>query len=705
MMKKHYLTWLAIPLLLTMFTACGSNRETDGMIATTPDLGVDTQTGIAYVGTGTCINCHESLSWSSELVAEYLEGIHVVNHATNYGYTYMVENGCVECHDPIGDSPVMTWIKGTEVVTVGCENCHGAGGEHYGVGPMPEPTPAAATCGECHSTLPSSHLVYHPEADNIIEDYNASPHAVSINDHNYVDGSDTDVRARCAKCHTDEGAKLYKDIQGDHLVIESLDSNPSVADATPVQCRTCHNAHSPSQLLLESTTDGSGAVVASAEFRTCTNCHQSAEAYHDPATNPYGALGEIITDTHFDDGLDAVYTGYNIDPSNDRACRDCHNVHAADTTINNQWAASGHGDLNAAFTSAYGAPTNIGCQECHSATAATMLFEAYESEGIYTAPGTAISGPAPEVIYCTVCHKNNAGDLRAPGAITTHYHAAGTDSYAQIDAVNGSNLCFACHAGKRSGEDIKDGVNPITARATSHYLPSGGVMFGQIGYHFDHLEASLVYTETRHKRLGDASYDWADYPYKTLSAEQVAAIQGSGNGPCVACHMAEGTDSHLYSAFTDNTALGLPDLCYNCHANDPAAGHYYKSKEVLENEIKPGYLATLATVEAMMADGAQNYTGGVLTIGASGQFQVNGLDLNPASQADTDLAGALFNYKLFKDDPAGYVHNRYYAKQLLFDSIDYLDNGVINGDITVSDATAAAWIDGDAAIAGIQRKK
>ena len=80
-------------------------------------------------------------------------------------------------------------------------------------------------------------------------------------------------------------------------------------------------------------------------------------------------------------------------------------------------------------------------------------------------------------------------------------------------------------------------------------------------------EPTLVYTETRHKRLGDASYDWADYPYKTLSAEQVAAIQGSGNGPCVACHMAEGTDSHLYSAFTDNTVLGLPDLCYNCHAN------------------------------------------------------------------------------------------------------------------------------------------
>ncbi|PLY03915.1 MAG: hypothetical protein C0624_06480 [Desulfuromonas sp.] len=573
---------------------------------------------------------------------------------------------------------------------------------------MPIPNPGAATCGECHSTLPDSHLGYHPEANNLVEAYLASPHATSINDHNYVEGSDTDVRARCSKCHTDEGAKLYKDIQGDSDVMHSLDSNPSVAEATPVQCRTCHNAHSPSELLLENVTDTDGVVTESAEYRTCTNCHQSADAYHDPATNPYGAMGEIITDTHFDDGS---ATGYNIDPADERACRKCHNVHAADTTINNQWATTGHADLNAqAFNIYLPGILNLdmqrmaGCQECHSATAATMLFEAYENGDTYTDPLDEISGPAREVVYCTVCHTNNAGGLRAPGAITTHYHAAGTDDYAQIDAVNGSNLCLACHAGKRSGEDIKDGVNAITARATSHYLPAGGVMFGQIGYHFDHLDSTLVYTETRHKRLGDASYDWADYPYKTLNADQIAAIQGSGNGPCVACHMADGSDSHLYSAFTDNTELGLPDLCYNCHANDPAAGHYYKSKEVLENEIKPGYLATLAYIEAMMADGTQNYTGGVLTQAAAGQFQRDGLNLDPAAQADEDLAGALFNYKLFKDDHAGYVHNRYYAKQLLFYSIDYLDNGVIDGSITVNDAIAAEWLDADAATAGIQRR-
>jgi len=699
-MKKTWFTWIVAAATLLLLAGCGSSRETDGVVAGDAQL-LNAQT----LGVDNCLKCHNA---STAETNSWLYGAHG-NDANFPYYSYFSDASCATCHDPLGDGQKLSLadVNLSDRPVISCESCHGGGQFHRGVGPLPYAKPGAEQCGQCHNDS-FSHNAYHPEADHIVEDYLASPHATSINDHNYVAGSTSDVNPRCSKCHTDEGAKLYKNIQGDSDVIKSLDANDPVVAATPVQCRTCHNAHSPKELLLPELKDAGDVVIESAEFRTCTNCHQKETAYHDPATNPYGAPGEIITDTHFDDGTG---TGYNIDPADERACRNCHNVHAADTTINNQWAAAGgHGDLTAqAFNIYLPGVLNLdmqrtaGCQECHSATAATQLFDAYETGGVYTDPLGNISGPAREVIYCTVCHKDNAGGLRAPGAITTHYHAAGSGTYAQIDAVNGSNLCLACHAGKRSGQDLKLDPTAITTRITSHYLPAGGVMFGQIGYHFDHLDPSLVYTETRHKRIGDASYDWADYPYKTLSAEQVTAIQGSGNGPCVACHMAEGTDSHLYSAFTDNTVLGLPDLCYNCHSNNPAAGHYYKSKEYLETDIKPGYLATLAYIETMMATSTLNYTGGILTQAAAGQFQFNGANLSSALQADIDLAGALFNYKLFKDDHAGYVHNRYYAKQLLFDSIDYLEDGVINGSITVSDAVAAAWLDKDAVTAGIQR--
>lgn len=715
-MKTRF-RWIVISATLFLLMAgCGSNRETDGTITGSDNSAAPLSA--ATVGLDVCTNCHTGQT------SQWLGGVHgnqqAIDHATHASldlglgsdgfpyYDYFSDNTCAGCHDPLGDGERLTaeWTGNVARPVVGCESCHGGGQYHNGIGPLPYAKPGAEQCGQCHNA-DFDHNRYHPEGDNIVEDYLASPHASSINEHNYADGSE-DIRARCSKCHTDEGGKQFKNVEGDYATLSStLDAEANLTGANVVQCRTCHDAHSPKKKLLkDELLDVDGVtVLESAEYRTCTNCHQSADAYHDPAVNAYGALGEIITDTHFDDGSGLL--GYNIDPADDRACRNCHNVHAADTAINNQWAASGHGDLTANFTVAYGAPKNPACQECHSATAATMLFDAYETGGTYAAPGSDISGPAPEVIYCTVCHADNAGGLRAPGAITTHYRAAGSDAYAVIDAVNGSNLCLACHAGKRSGQDIKEGVNAITSRVTSHYLPAGGVMFGQIGYHFDHLEPTLVYTETKHKRIGDASYDWADYPYGTLSAEQVAAIQGSGNGPCVACHMADGSDSHRYSAFTDNTANGVPDLCYNCHSSDPAS-YYFKSKDKLENEIKPGYLATLAYIELTMMENAQNYRGERLSIAGSGQFQVGAIgfeaNLDPTLQVDEDLAGALFNYKLFKDDNAGYVHNRYYAKQLLFDSIDYLEDGVINGSITVGDAAAATWLDGDAATSGVQRK-
>ena len=40
-----------------------------------------------------------------------------------------------------------------------------------------------------------------------------------------------------------------------------------------------------------------------------------------------------------------------------------------------------------------------------------------------------------------------------------------------------------------------------------------------------------------------------------------------------------------------------------------------------------------------------------------------------------DTMGAAFNYVLLVSEPGVYAHNPAYAKQLVLDSIDYLDNG------------------------------
>lgn len=689
---------LGVAFALTL-AGCGSNLEGEaaGTLPSTQAALASAQTE----GISTCLKCHGSNTYETNSWANSAHGNQAPVSFPDYAYASS-DASCVNCHDKLGDGVNLSKIDITlgDAPVIGCESCHGGGQYHKGIGPIPYPAPGPEQCGQCHNA-DFTHNAYHPEADNIVEDYLASPHARSINSHNYADNG-SDVRARCSKCHTDEGFDKYRDVTGNYntLSTELPLTLPALSNVSVVSCRTCHDVHGS-----ELVGAGYNSVDTSAEYATCTSCHQDGSegaAYHDPEKNQYGALGEIITDTHFG------ATGYNIDPSDERACRNCHNVHAADTTINNQWAQSGHGDKTAVpFTSAYGMQLNPACQECHSETAAKLLFEAYENQTAYSAPGANVREfSGVEVITCTVCHTDNVGGLRNPGEITTHYHAAGTDAYATLDAGNGSNLCLHCHAGKRSGEDTKD--NPdLSVRITSHYTPVGGIFYNTIGYQFDHLDAGLTYGATWHARLGNADDALADYPYKTLTTEQVTAIQGTGNGPCVACHMAEGTDKHLYSVFTDNTELGLPDLCYNCHANNPAAGHYFKSQEKLEGEIKVAYQAVLSHVAGMMADGTKNFTGAVLTQAATGQFQKDGVNLDPA--ADLDLAGALFNYKLFMDEPGAYVHNRYYTKQLLFDTIDYLEDGSIDGTLSsltyASNHAAAEWLDKDNTEAtGLERR-
>lgn len=84
--------------------------------------------------------------------------------------------------------------------------------------------------------------------------------------------------------------------------------------------------------------------------------------------------------------------------------------------------------------------------------------------------------------------------------------------------------------------------------------------------------------------------------------------------------------------------------------------------------------------------------------------------------------GAAFNFNYLHHEPGAYAHNRYYAKRLLYDSIDYLDNASLDQSVgsaldalvgadtyggdtltqTEVDATKM-YLDGDSETAGIQR--
>jgi hypothetical protein len=46
--------------------------------------------------------------------------------------------------------------------------------------------------------------------------------------------------------------------------------------------------------------------------------------------------------------------------------------------------------------------------------------------------------------------------------------------------------------------------------------------------------------------------------------------------------------------------------------------------------------------------------------------------------------GTAFNLQLLTKEPGAYAHSRIYTQRLIFDSIDWLQNGTLTGSIIVS---------------------
>lgn len=342
-------------LVLLALSGCGSgySARSQSQITNTSPFGTDPTTGIAYVGASICINCHKTVNIpgtgiSNDIVFNFLSGEHVIHstHINSVANTAVTlpsgqPGECATCHNPIGDGytiqglvPASDLPDQGDLFAVTCEACHGPGGHHYGTGPIPNPTPDWTACGNtnvgsCHAGPKDDHITYHPEnfpvanttgpagisepaswiaggwpagRTSILYAYEKAPnsHINSIKAPNYVTGSTTDVKGLCSRCHTDQGAKLYKNANGDSTQLDAQfpndgASNP-VTNASPVQCRTCHDPHNNigetsgggadgntgqklwgnAGLLLNGTTmtiNGQKQWV-SGQFRTCNNCHQ-----------------------------------------------------------------------------------------------------------------------------------------------------------------------------------------------------------------------------------------------------------------------------------------------------------------------------------------------------------------------------------------------------------------------------------------------
>jgi hypothetical protein len=739
MRGTQLICWTASIAALTL-SACSDLGS--GGDQTLPEANQQVVFDAGFVGPARCITCHETFPWSADIVAAYLAGKHVV-HSTHISAAN-ASDGCLECHDPIGAGRLLEGLIDAADVPEGglaavtCEECHGSGTDHYGIGPLPASSPDYTACGQCHND-DFFHNEYHPEADHIVEDYQTSRHATGL----------TLAVTTCVRCHSDEGARRYRDVQTRASLLS--DALP-LANGSQIQCRTCHDPHNVGNALLMDAVEEGSEVVYSAEYATCTNCHQgdNAAVTGDPADNLHDTLifhedqpAQVITDTHYDDPAttDRI-EGYVVDRkgANVRSCLDCHAVHAVQeihlgdgtSTINDQWAQSAHAghlltikqeamagapDQTPAQTQAMkeaGVPDTAPwvhydwdstdrqeCQRCHTATGAKNFLDATATLND--------DDPDNDVVYDPA--NNDFSHLDgwvADDPVTT------TVDESVSSGQNELLYCWACHThntgalrnpgpvtpGYQGPDGVSDAVFPDVSGsnicvACHQGRASGGDIKADTGDFTDKAFINSHYlsaggTVFRTTGYEYAGRDYADPPgfrHKEIgqgTQPDLAAweAENGANGPCVGCHMSA-AESHLYLPVETDGATGeitaiTATVCVTCHgaAFAPRGGDALAQAGVgFVNRRADGLAAALQALAGQLAAVGHPFLGGYPYFAQSDWT-------NGGSYAGKDLMGAAFNFNLLAHDPGAYVHNSIYTRRLIYDSLDYLDNATLDGSVT-----------------------
>ncbi len=395
----------------------------------------------------------------------------------------------------------------------------------------------------------------------------------------------------------------------------------------------------------------------------CVSCHNPN--VHNPAATMSLALGT----QHFNGYTSIVNPNFRaayVTPNTQ--CANCHMTtanmpNASDPALLSQrldWAVSGHANTSGQSWLAYDFKTLAGCVQCHTTTG----FIAYSTAKITSAWGT--TSKTRDVLACNGCHTDiSTGALRTSLPIQPYVD----DTYVNPNVGNTSNLCLKCHSGTQNGRSIKANVVANAdftnlAFIGSHSAAAAGILFKSIGYEFTGQDYSNKW-HFKHDQIGINNY--TAYGYDTGS-----------DGPCVGCHMSS-ANKHTFSPLTKAgsviTAITSPS-CAGCHTG-PA---YLDAGRMNSRETK--FAATLLALQKVLE------TKNIYYAAASPYFFKSSSNTDPGNAVsnwgNADTMGAAFNFNLLQHEPGAYAHNMIYSKRLIYDSIDFLDNGMFDNSVSVT---------------------
>lgn len=459
-------------------------------------------------------------------------------------------------------------------------------------------------------------------------------------------GHNTRNAASCADCH------------------EPHQSHPDAGN-----CIRCHGG---------SPLSGPDVAVDADAAGKCAKCHTQKGGFGVTIFN--GKTRNTIT-SHFNNTSSSYVSSRNIGK-----CKNCHNPHDTSSSIATlrAWARSGHGRTGAGPWNQNDFKTLNECNRCHTTTG----FIKYLSTGDFQSWGN-VTDKTKEMLGCNACHIDYAYRLRTAGQVTAKYDG-GSVTFPDIGT---SNLCLNCHSGRKSGASVSTLSNYTSASfVNSHYLAAGGIVFGEIGYEY----------------VGRNYADLAFYRHRYIGTSNAlgASVVASTSGPCVGCHLANKSqpgEKHTLKSYIGSGTLLSPTCTTSsdCHGAKPT-GSPADDRTLLDVTWMPRYQMALTALKYYLANNAYRKlfysdsspfyyidTNGDGVLSASETVSTNsqkkwhslgGPEADNAVSGKNNM-GAAFNYNLLKHDRGGVIHNRYYTRRLIYDSIDWLDDNLLNNSV------------------------
>ncbi len=331
------------------------------------------------------------------------------------------------------------------------------------------------------------------------------------------------------------------------------------------------------------------------------------------------------------------------------------------------WEESGHADREAyAFhhwDDDVPAVVEVECAKCHTTTG----FQDFLADG-------TVDNPVPigETVECEVCHTDpDNGTLRDNDSVTF-------PSGAVIDNLGPEGLCMECHQGTMSTSDVDQEITD--SGAPDDDTIDGDIEFREVNIHYFAAGATQYGTFVQ----GGYEYDGNDYDAK------FGHVKGYDN--CIACH-----NPHSLEVRTER--------CGTCHSNtgsDPKDFRHYGSFVDYDGDgdMTEGIYYEIPDFQDKLYEAIRDYARQIgQTIAYSSHdypyFYNDANDNGVVEESElgfpnwyTSFTGRLlkacYNYQYSLKDPGAFAHGGKYLIQLMYDSIEDLNEYLIT-DVDIDD--------------------